>query len=53
MTAGSDIANGCASSLTEMLSLAAEPRQQRAPRRIRQRGEGAVQNLIAMLNHLV
>jgi len=32
---------------------AAEPRQQCAPRRIRQRGEGAVQNRIVILNHTV
>jgi hypothetical protein len=33
--------------------LAAEPRQQRAPRRIRERGKGAVKRLIAILNHIV
>ena len=32
---------------------AAEPRQQRAPRRIRQRGKGAVQDLVVILNHTV
>ncbi len=32
---------------------AAKPREQRAPRRIRQRGEGAVQDLIVTLNHMV
>jgi hypothetical protein len=31
----------------------AEPRQQRAPCRVRQRGKGAVQGPIAMLNHVV
>ena len=43
MIAGSDIANGCASSLTEMLCLPVKPRQQRAPRRVCERGKGAVQ----------
>jgi hypothetical protein len=31
----------------------AEPRHQRPPGRIRQRGEGAVQCLVAILNHVV
>jgi hypothetical protein len=31
----------------------AEPRQQRAAGRIRKRGKGAVQDLIAILNHMV
>jgi len=33
--------------------LPAEPRQQRAPRRVRQRSKSAVQSMIAILNHLV
>jgi hypothetical protein len=32
---------------------AAEPRQQRAPRRIGECGKGAVQELIVILNHMV
>jgi hypothetical protein len=31
----------------------AKPRQQRPPRRIRERGKGAVQHLLAILNHVV
>jgi len=31
----------------------AEPRQQRAPGRIGQRGKGAVQNVFLILNHTV
>jgi hypothetical protein len=31
----------------------AEPRQQRPPRRVRERGKGAVQRLLAILNHVV
>ena len=53
MIAGSDIENGCASSLTDRLSRLAEPRQQRAPGRIGQRGKGAVQRLFLILNHTV
>ncbi len=53
MIAGSDIENGCASSLTGKAFAVAEPRQQRAPGRIRQRGKGAVQNLLLILNHTV
>ena len=53
MIAGSDIANGCASSLTERLSLLAEPRQQRAPGRIGKRRKGAVQRVVLILNHMV
>ena len=43
MTAGSDIGNGCASSLTETPSLLAEPREHRPPRRVGKRREGAVE----------
>jgi len=32
---------------------AAEPRQERPPRRIRERRKGAVQSLITILNHMV
>jgi len=35
------------------LLAAFQPRQQRAPRRVRERGEGAVQGLIVILNHTV
>jgi len=33
--------------------LLAKPRQQRPPRRVRERGKGAVQHLLAILNHMV
>jgi hypothetical protein len=33
--------------------LPVKPGQQRAPRSIRKRGEGAVEGVIAMLNHMV
>jgi hypothetical protein len=32
---------------------AAEPRQQRPPRRIGERGKGAVEDLVSILNHVV
>ena len=53
MIAGSDIENGCASSLTDRFFAVAEPRQQRAPGWIGKRGKGAVQNLFLILNHVV
>ena len=46
MMAGSDTGNGRASSLTETEFMRAEPRQQRPPRRIGQRREGAIQRLL-------
>jgi hypothetical protein len=33
--------------------LLAKPGQQRPPRRVRERGKGAVQHLLAILNHMV
>ena len=53
MIAGSDIAKGCASSLTEMRVLLAEPRQQRAPGRIGKCCKGAVEGFVLILNHVV
>ena len=53
MIAGNDIENGCASSLTETLSRLPSRAKQRTPGRVRQRGKGAVQRLIAILNHAV
>ncbi len=55
--AGSDIANGCASSLTETRVAGGKPRQQRAPRRVGERGKGVVQialpRAVVILNHVV
>ena len=53
MIAGSDIANGCASSLTERLASVAEPRQHCAPCGIGERGKGEVQHFFLILNHMV
>ena len=54
MIAGSDIANGCASSLTHRNAvLPAEPRQQRAPGGIGERRKGAVEGFVLILNHMV
>ena len=53
MTAGSDIAKGFASSLTERLVSVTEPRQQCAPGGVGERCEGAVQHFVSILNHLV
>ena len=43
MTAGSDIGNGRANSLTDTLVFLAQAGEQRAPRRVGQRGEGAIE----------
>ena len=51
MIAGSDIANGCASSLTEMPSCL--PSRASSARRVGEGCKGAVQRLIAILNHIV
>ena len=51
ITAGSDIGSGRASSLTEALSPLFETREQRPPRRVGKRGEGAVEGGILILNH--
>ena len=48
MIAGSDTANGSASALTERSGLLGEPRQQRAPCRIGERGEGAIERASAL-----
>ena len=53
MIAGSDIGNGCAKFADGKAFAVAEPRQQRAPGRIRQRGKGAVENFFVILNHKV
>ncbi|MGY4316906.1 hypothetical protein [Bradyrhizobium sp. JR3.5] len=53
MIAGNDIANGCASSLTDRLFPLAEPRQKRAAGGIGKRSKGAVQRLVLILNHTV
>ncbi len=47
MIAGSDTGNGRASSLTDTFSLLVELRQQRAPRRVGERGEGAVERRLS------
>ena len=52
MIAGSDIGNGRASSLTDTLRSLAQPGQQRAPRRIGERGEGAVERGGSIVNHV-
>ena len=44
MTAGSDIGNGCASSLTGQAVVVAQPGQQRPPGRIGKRRKRAVQS---------
>ena len=52
MTAGSDIENGCASSLTDRLRFG-EPRQQRPPGRVGKRRKGAVERGFSIVNHMV
>ena len=49
--AGSDIANGRASSLTDTLSASLKPRHDRPPRRVGKRREGAVEGGLLILNH--
>ena len=53
MIAGSDIENGCASSLTERLSRS--PSRASSARRVGsdKRGKGAVQDFFLILNHMV
>ena len=53
MIAGKDTANGSASALTERVRLFGEPRQQRPPRRIGERGKGAIEWAAIILNHIV
>ena len=43
MTAGSDIENGLASSLTDKSLVLAQPSEQGAPRRVGERSEGAIE----------
>ena len=52
ITAGSDIGSGAASSLTERRR-AAQPGDQRPPRRVGERGEGAVERGGRIVNHMV
>ena len=53
MIAGSDIENGLASSLTERLSCLAQPREQRTPRRVGERGKCRSSVWLLIVNHMV